>query len=84
MARLQGFLDEYVKAHGGSIDYIHGADVARALGRRGGSMAFLLPAPDREGLFPLLLRGETLPRKAFSVGQANDKRFYLEARRIRG
>lgn len=84
VARLQGFLDEYVKAHGGSIDYIHGADVARQLGRRAGNMAFLLPAPDREGLFPLLLRGETLPRKAFSVGQANDKRFYLEARRIRG
>lgn len=83
VAALQSVLDEYVKAHGGSIDYIHGAGVARELGRRAGNMAFLLPAPDREGLFPLLLRGETLPRKAFSVGQANDKRFYLEARRIR-
>ena len=83
VARLQSFLDEYVKARGGSIDYIHGAEVARELGRRGGNMAFLLPAPDREGLFPLLLRGETLPRKAFSVGEAHDKRFYLEARRIR-
>lgn len=83
VAALQPFLDEYVKTHGGSIDYIHGSDVAAELGRRAGNMAFLLPALDKETLFPLLLRGETLPRKAFSVGQAQDKRFYLEARRIR-
>ena len=41
---LQPFLDAYVKEHGGSIDYIHGADVARDLAARPGNIAFLLPA----------------------------------------
>jgi len=83
VATLQPFLDDYVRDHGGSIDYIHGADVAALLGARPGNFAFLLPDLDRQILFPLLRRGGSLPRKAFSVGEANDKRFYLEARKIR-
>lgn len=83
LSLLQPFLDDYVRDHGGSIGYIHGSEVAAGLGARPGNFALLLPAPDREGLFPLLRRGESLPRKAFSVREANDKRFYLECRRIR-
>ena len=82
-ATLQTFLDGYVKEHGGSIDYIHGADVAQDLGRRSGNMAFLLPPMGKDELFPTVIHDGVLPRKTFSMGQANDKRFYLEARRIR-
>ncbi|MEQ2457208.1 DUF1015 domain-containing protein [Flavonifractor hominis] len=80
---LQGFLDGYVKEHGGRIDYIHGADVARSLAARPGNLAFLLPAMDKDQLFPTVIQDGALPRKTFSMGEAHDKRFYLEARKIR-
>lgn len=80
---LQSFLDGYVKEHGGSIDYIHGADVARELASRPGNIAFLLPAMGKAELFPTVIHDGVLPRKTFSMGEAHDKRFYLEARKIR-
>ena len=83
VATLQAFLDDYLTANGGSVDYIHGADVARDLGRRSGNIAFLLEAMEKKDLFPTVLHDGALPRKTFSMGEANDKRFYLEARKIR-
>ena len=83
MGTLQPVLDQYVKAHGGRIDYIHGADVARELAARPGNIAFLLPAMGKEQLFPTVIHDGVLPRKTFSMGEAHDKRFYLEARKIR-
>ncbi len=80
---LQTFLDEYVPAQGGSIDYIHGDGVAKELGSRPGNMAFLLPPMGKELLFPAVIHEGVLPRKTFSMGEAQDKRFYLEARKIR-
>ena len=80
---LQPFLDQYVKEHRARMDYIHGADVARALAARPGNLLFLLPAMRTEQLFPTVIHDGALPRKTFSVGQAHDKRFYLEARKIR-
>ena len=82
---LQTFLDEFLAAHPQSrIDYVHGADVARKLAReRKDAIAFLLPAMDKEELFPTVIHDGVLPRKTFSMGEAHDKRFYLEARRIR-
>ena len=48
-----------------------------------GNLAFLLPAMGKEELFPTVLHDGALPRKTFSMGEAHDKRFYLEARKIR-
>lgn len=82
---LQDFLDWYLAQNlKVRVDYIHGEAEARALVReRENAVAFLLPPMDREELFPSVLRHGALPRKTFSVGRAQDKRFYLEARRIR-
>ena len=82
---LQVFLDEYCAAHPGSrIDYIHGADVAQRLAQeREDAIAFLLPSMGKEELFPTVIHDGVLPRKTFSMGEAHDKRFYLEARKIR-
>ena len=82
---LQAFLDEYCAAHPGSrIDYIHGADVARHLAeQREDAIAFLLPPMGKQELFPTVIHDGVLPRKTFSMGEAHDKRFYLEARKIR-
>lgn len=80
---LQPFLDAYMKHRGGRIDYIHGEDVARKLAGKPGTLAFLMPALERDSLFPVVQRSGALPRKTFSMGEAQDKRFYLEARKIR-
>ena len=83
---LQTFLDGFLSAHPGArVDYIHGGDVALRLAEgRSDAVAFLLPDMDKESLFPTVIHDGALPRKTFSMGRAQDKRFYLEARRIRG
>ena len=84
VATLQGFLDRWLAGRwGAKIDYIHGADVAKELAQKPGSIAFLLPAMKKEELFPTVIHDGVLPRKTFSMGEAHDKRFYLEGRRIR-
>ena len=80
---LQNFLDHYLKEQGGKIDYIHGEDVTRRLAREEKTIGFLLPAMGKEQLFPTVIHDGVLPRKTFSMGEAHDKRFYLEARKIR-
>ena len=80
---LQSFLDDYLMDHDGRVDYIHGADVAREFAARPGNIAFLLPPMDKRELFPSVIHDGVLPRKTFSMGEAHDKRFYLEARKIR-
>lgn len=80
---LQIFLDEYLAAHSGRVDYIHGDDVTRELAGQSRCVGFLLPAMGKNELFPTVIHDGVLPRKTFSMGEAHDKRFYLEARKIR-
>ena len=79
---LQTFLDEYIRTYGGEVDYIHGDDVTRQLGAQRGNMGFLLPAMGKEQLFKTVMADGVLPRKTFSMGHAQDKRYYIESRRI--
>ena len=79
---LQAFLDEYLRSFGGEVDYIHGDDVTRQLGSEPGNMGFLLPAMGKEQLFKTVMADGVLPRKTFSMGHAQDKRYYIESRRI--
>ena len=80
---LQAFIDEFLKKHGGEVDYIHGDEVTRELGSKEGNMGFLLPAMGKEQLFKTVMADGVLPRKTFSMGHAQDKRYYVEARKIR-
>ena len=80
---LQNFLDRYLEENGGKVDYIHGEDVVEQLASQPGSIGFLLPAMGKDQLFPTVIFDGALPRKTFSMGEAHDKRFYLEARRIK-
>ena len=83
---LQRFLDRWLGEHPQArIDYIHGAEVARRLAEsQQDAVAFLLPPMEKDALFPTVIHDGVLPRKTFSMGRAQDKRFYLEARKIRG
>lgn len=79
---LQNFLDGYIKENGGKIDYIHGADTVKSLAEKHSGLAFILPDMDKSQLFPTVIKDGALPRKTFSMGHAEDKRFYIEARKI--
>ena len=80
---LQAFIDQYLKEFGGEVDYIHGDEVTKELGSKPGNMGFLLPAMGKEQLFKTVMADGVLPRKTFSMGHAQDKRYYVEARKIR-
>ena len=81
---LQRFLDRYLLGREHCrLDYIHGEDVVRQLTQRPNTIGFLLPVMEKEQLFPTVIHDGVLPRKTFSMGHAQDKRFYLEARKIR-
>ncbi len=80
---LQAFLDGWLAENAGRVDYIHGEDVSRDFAAKPGNIAFLLPAMGKDELFPTVIHDGVLPRKTFSMGEAHDKRFYLEARKIR-
>ena len=81
---LQSFLDDYLKTKPAcEVDYIHGDDVTKDLGSKPGNMGFLLPAMGKEQLFKTVMADGVLPRKTFSMGHAQDKRYYVEARVIK-
>lgn len=80
---LQNFLDDYLAREGGKVDYIHGEDVVRSLSKAPDSIGFLLPCMSKDQLYPTVIFDGALPRKTFSMGEAHDKRFYLEARKIK-
>ncbi|NTU77217.1 MAG: DUF1015 domain-containing protein [Alphaproteobacteria bacterium] len=80
---LQSVLDEAVKdICGCEIDYIHGADVVKELAKKGGAIGFLLPALKKSEFFSTVIFDGALPRKTFSMGEANEKRYYLECRSL--
>ncbi|MBR5156086.1 MAG: DUF1015 domain-containing protein [Clostridia bacterium] len=76
---LQNFLDD--KKY--ELDYIHGEDVVRHLASRENTVGFILPCPEKAQLFETVIKDGALPRKTFSMGEANEKRFYLEAKKIK-
>ncbi len=80
---LQSFLDAWGKQGGfAKIDYVHGLDVTERLGTQAGNLGFYLPAIDKFSFFKTVILDGALPRKTFSMGEAKEKRFYMEARRI--
>lgn len=76
---LQNFLDR----HSYETDYIHGSDVVEKLSKEENSIGFLLPVPDKSDLFKSVISDGALPRKTFSMGEANEKRYYMEAKKIK-
>jgi hypothetical protein len=80
---LQTFLDVYAADNRNiEVDYIHGEDVVTELGTRSGNIGFYLPVMEKSALFKTVITDGVLPRKTFSMGEAEEKRFYMECRKI--
>jgi hypothetical protein len=84
VGNLQAFLDQFIKSGGaGSLDYVHGDEAVTNLGKLEGNAGLYLPGMHKSELFKTVILDGALPRKTFSMGEAKEKRFYLEARKIR-
>jgi len=80
---LQQAIDALLAEQSGAeVDYIHGADVVQELSAKENAIGFLLPAMEKAELFPTVVYDGALPRKTFSMGEANEKRYYMECRKI--
>ena len=88
VARLQPEIDAFLKSADASgakkpeIDYIHGSDEVLKLGERDNAVGILLPPIAKDSFFETISGRGPLPRKSFSMGEADEKRFYLECRRL--
>jgi hypothetical protein len=84
VGNLQAFLDQYLSQHSESkIDYIHGEEITKNLGTKNGNIGFILPIMDKKDFFTTVIIDGALPRKTFSMGEAEEKRYYLECRKIK-
>jgi hypothetical protein len=80
---VEEMIEEFLhRRSGGSIDYIHGAESLRILSGKDYSLGFYLPVIEKSDLFPTVRREGALPKKAFSIGEAREKRYYFESRKI--
>ncbi|MCF6334203.1 MAG: DUF1015 domain-containing protein [Spirochaetales bacterium] len=81
---IQKIIDSYLKNDKNSyVDYIHGEDVTEKLGKKDKNCGIFLPAVDKDDFFRTVVMDSAFPRKTFSMGEAHEKRFYVESRRIR-
>ena len=80
---IQRLIDALVGAGACEVDYIHGTDVTADLARRPGNVGVFLPPIPKDTFFASIVADGALPRKTFSLGHAEDKRYYLEARAIK-
>lgn len=80
---IQSFLDGFLKNGGAEkIDYVHGEDVVERLALQNGNAGFYLASMHKNELFKTVILDGALPRKTFSMGEAREKRFYMEGRKI--
>lgn len=80
--KLDNYIAEFIKTYGGEVDYIHGENELKELTKENGA-GVLLPAIEKGDFFRLIVTGGNLPRKTFSMGEGNEKRYYVEAKRIK-
>lgn len=81
---LQDFIDGYIAAHkDAEVDYIHGEGSVMTLAAKEGAIGFMFSGMAKSDLFPTVMFDGALPRKTFSMGHAEDKRYYMECRKIK-
>ena len=79
---IDEFIEYYLERHPeGRVDYVHDEPAVRALCKKG-AVAFLMPPFAKSDLFKGVVLGGVLPRKTFSMGHAEEKRYYIECRKI--
>lgn len=78
--QLDEYISAFIKENGGEVDYIHGDKELKGFSAQG--VGIILPAIGKNEFFRLIVTGGNLPRKTFSMGEGNEKRYYIEAKLI--
>lgn len=78
---LDSYITKFIEQNGGEVDYIHGDEEVTSFSSMG--VGIILPAIGKDDFFRLIVTGGNLPRKTFSMGEGNEKRYYIEAKAIR-
>lgn len=83
--KVQAYIDGYLASHKhATVDYIHDEDQTIEVAKKHpGSVALIMPALTKGDIFDYIAKDKVLPRKAFSMGHATEKRYYLESQRIK-
>ncbi len=79
---IQLILDEIIEKNLCTLDYIHGFKDTIDLGVKDNNLALLMPDVSKHTFFDAIIKDKALPRKTFSMGEANEKRYYMEARAL--
>ncbi len=83
IAEIQAAIDGYIQKYGGSVDYIHGYENLKKIAEQNDGIAIIMPKIEKDKLFGYVLAHGNLCRKAFSMGEAEEKRYYYECHRIK-
>jgi uncharacterized protein (DUF1015 family) len=79
---VQNYADDFIAKYGGSADYVHGEGSVFEICKNKGAVGVLLPSLKKEDFFEYIVNKGSLPRKCFSMGEACEKRYYIEARKL--
>ena len=79
---MQKVIDEYIATKGGVVDYIHGLGHLKGVAKEKDGVAIVMPTIKKEELFGYVVKHGNLCRKAFSMGEAEEKRYYYECHKI--
>ncbi len=80
---IQDFIDYYLKKDNFiKLDYIHGLTELKLLAKQDRAIGIILPKIEKGDLYPFVEKNGPLPRKSFSIGEAEDKKYYFECRKI--
>ena len=82
IAEVQGVIDAYIAEKGGVVDYIHGTEHLLAVAKEKNGVAIFMPTIKKEELFQYVVDHGNLSRKSFSMGEAEEKRYYFECHKI--
>jgi hypothetical protein len=82
IAEVQAIIDEYILKHGGVVDYIHGTEHLLQVAKEKNGVAIFMPTIKKDELFQYVVDHGNLSRKSFSMGEAEEKRYYYECHKI--
>jgi hypothetical protein len=82
IAEVQAVIDEYISKNGGVVDYIHGTEHLLQVAKEKNGVAIFMPTIKKEELFQYVVDHGNLSRKSFSMGEAEEKRYYYECHKI--
>ena len=84
ISAIDKFVADYIAKHGGSVDYIHGeSNLGQLVKGDKTSVGIMTDTLDKSQLFRYVSANGVFPRKTFSMGEGVEKRYYLEAKKIK-